>query len=161
MTQTSDPQTVDATPPTHPHRGRHVAVAKPRLEVGAELGPFVRETGFPAWNRYAAVNDEFIPIHMDDAAGQAAGYPGAFGMGNLQFAYLASLIRGWAGDSGRLVRLTCQFRGPDNKGTTVTAKGVIDAIRTEDGVTYADLTVWTEDQDGGKMAPGKAVVAFD
>ena len=40
------------------------------VTVGQELAPFVREAGFPAWNRYAAVNDEFIPIHMDDAAGQ-------------------------------------------------------------------------------------------
>jgi hypothetical protein len=41
-------------------------------KVGDELPPFVRTTGFDNWNRYAAVNDEFVPIHMDDDAGRAA-----------------------------------------------------------------------------------------
>ena len=40
-------------------------------EVGEEIPAFVRQTGFDNWNRYAAVNDEFVPIHMDDEAGQA------------------------------------------------------------------------------------------
>ena len=80
------------------------------VTVGQELTPFAREAGFPAWNRYAAVNDEFIPIHMDDTAGKEAGYSGAFGMGNLQWAYLHNLIREFlAGTGGRIVKLHCQF----------------------------------------------------
>jgi acyl dehydratase len=134
---------------------------QPRLVPGETLEPFVRQTGFPAWNRFAAVNDEFVPIHMDDDAGREAGYDGAFGMGNLQFAYLLNLLRNWAGDSARIVRVNCQFRNPDVKGTTVTAHGVDDTVREEDGVRYADLTVWTEDQHGNKLAPGSATVAFD
>ena len=51
------------------------------IHVGDELPVFQRATGLHHWNRYAAVNDEFVPIHMDDEAGQEAGYPSAFGMG--------------------------------------------------------------------------------
>ena len=37
-------------------------------------------------------HEEFVPIHMDDDAGRRAGNPGAFGMGNLQIAYLHALL---------------------------------------------------------------------
>ena len=45
---------------------------------------FTRSTALGNWNRFATVNDEFVQIYMDDDAGRAAGYPPAFGMGNLQ-----------------------------------------------------------------------------
>jgi acyl dehydratase len=128
--------------------------------IGEELPPFVRATGFAVWNRYAAVNDEFVPIHMDDEAGRGAGYPSAFGMGNLQWAYLHNLVRDWLGDRGRIVRLSCQFRGPNLRDQTVTARGIVDTVITDNGVVTAELTVWTEGQEGNKLAPGKATVVF-
>jgi acyl dehydratase len=131
------------------------------VTVGQELPPFAREAGFAAWNRYAAVNDEFIPIHMDDDAGRAAGYSGAFGMGNLQWAYLHCLLREWIGGTdGRIVRVQCQFRAASEKGHTVTAKGVVTGVREEGGERVVDLDVWTEIEDGTKLAPGTATVAF-
>ena len=84
---------------------------------------FVRTTGFHNWNRYAAVNDEFVPIHMDDEAGRAQGFPGAFGMGNLMWSYLHNLLRDWMGDDGRIVTMACSFRSPNNRGMTVEARG--------------------------------------
>jgi acyl dehydratase len=126
--------------------------------VGDELPPFVRTTGFENWNRYAAVNDEFVPIHMDDEAGRAAGYPTAFGMGNLQWAYLHNLVRDWLGGDGTIVSVACQFRAPNTRGMTVTARGVITAVHEENGRRLADLDIWTEDDQGRKLAPGSAVV---
>jgi acyl dehydratase len=131
------------------------------VTVGQELTPFAREAGFPAWNRYAAVNDEFIPIHMDDTAGKEAGYSGAFGMGNLQWAYLHVLLREFlAGSGGRIVKLHCQFRGASEQHHTVTAKGVVTAVREEGGERLVDLDVWTEIEDGTKLAPGTATVSI-
>lgn len=124
---------------------------------GTELAPFVRETGFATWNRYASVNDEFVSIHMDDEAGRAAGMPAAFGMGNLQWSYLHNLLRSWLGDHGRIVSLSCEFRAPNLKGT-VTARGTITAVRREDGNVLADLDVWTENADGKPIAKGTATV---
>ena len=80
-----------------------MAVDRDTVTVGTELPPFVRTTGFHNWNRYAAVNDEFVPIHMDDEAGRAQGFAGAFGMGNLMWSYLHNLVRDWMGDDGRIV----------------------------------------------------------
>src|SRR3954464_10210602 len=39
---------------------------------GGQLPPWSRKSAFMNWNRYAAVNDEFVYIHMDDEAGRAA-----------------------------------------------------------------------------------------
>ena len=131
------------------------------VTVGQQLPTFAREAGFPAWNRYAAVNDEFIPIHMDDEAGKQAGYPGAFGMGNLQWSWLHCLLREWLeGTAGRIVSVTCQFRGPSLKGETVAANGVVTAVREEAEEVHVDLEVWTEIGDGSRLAPGTATVAF-
>jgi acyl dehydratase len=131
------------------------------VTVGEQLTPFVRETGFANWNRYAAVNDEFVPIHMDDEAGRAAGYPTAFGMGNLQWAYLHNLVRNWLGEDGRIVSVTCQFRGPNVKGQTVTARGEVTAVEDAPDGRRVTLKVWTEQQDGNPLAPGEAVVVLD
>ncbi len=129
-------------------------------EIGYELPPFVRETGLENWNRYAAINDEFVGIHMDDEAGQAAGYATAFGMGNLQWSYLHNLLREWMGERGTIERLSCQFRGPNTKGQTVTAGGRVTAVHPGPERTEVELEVWTKDQKGDPLAPGSATVSF-
>jgi acyl dehydratase len=130
------------------------------LEVGYEIPPFVRQPGLHHWNRFAAVNDEFVPIHMDDDAGRAAGYPSAFGQGNLQWSFLHNVLRQWMGDDGNLERLTCTFRGANVKGQTVTARGRITAV-TEDGVRrIVELDVWTENEVGEPLAPGSARISL-
>ena len=54
------------------------------VNVGDTLPGWSRQTDFMSWNRYAAVNDEFVYMHMDDEAGRKAlNEQGAFGMGNL------------------------------------------------------------------------------
>jgi len=129
------------------------------LSVGDEIPPFERVTGFANWNRYAAVNDEFVPIHMDDGAGRKAGYPTAIGMGNLQWAFLHNVLREWMGDDGRIEEIACQFRAPNTKDQTVTARGRIEAIRLDGDRVLVDLTVWTE-MDGTDLAPGTATVSL-
>lgn len=140
-----------------------MTVTTDEIEVGLEIPPFVRKTGFPVWNRFAAVNDEFVPIHMDDEAGKAAGMAGAFGMGNLQWAYLHNVVRQWLGDRGRILSMDCQFRAVNTKGQTVTARGRVAALhaRPEGGGLHVDLDVWTEDQHGTALAPGHCSVLID
>jgi acyl dehydratase len=136
-----------------------VAATLGDVAPGLELPPLQRQPGLHHWNRYAAVNDEFVDIHMDDEAGRAAGYPSAFGMGNLQWAYLHNLLESWLGSRGRVVALSCQFRAPNVRGQTVTAHGRVTAVQPQPGGEIrADLAVWTEDQDGNRLAPGEATV---
>jgi acyl dehydratase len=130
------------------------------LKVGQPIPEMVRATGLDNWNRYAAVNDEFVPIHMDDAAGQAAGYPSAFGMGNLQWSYLHNVVRQWAGENATILAVSCTFRGANTQGQTVTAGGVITSVTRQGDHTVVELDIWTRNQDGGALAPGTASVRF-
>jgi acyl dehydratase len=130
------------------------------LSVGDEIPSFERATGFANWNRYAAVNDEFVPIHMDDGAGRDAGYPSAIGMGNLQWAFLHNVLREWMGDEGRIEQIACQFRSPNVKDQTVTARGRIETIRPQGDRVLVDLTVWTDVPGGDQLAPGTATVSL-
>lgn len=129
------------------------------LEVGHEIPEFSRTTGLHNWNRFAAVNDEFVDIHMDDEAGRTAGYPGAFGMGRLQHSYLHTLLDTWLGHEHRIVKLAAQFRGPNVRGL-VKARGRITAVTRDEGETLVDLDVWIEDGEGKVLAPGTATVAI-
>jgi hypothetical protein len=97
---------------------------------------------------------------MDDEAGRAAGYPSAFGMGNLQWAYLHNLLRQWLGDDGRILSIACEFRAANVQGQVVTAGGSVTAVQDEGDERIVDLDVWTEEQNGTKLAPGRATVAI-
>lgn len=131
------------------------------VAVGDAIAPQRRRSGFGSWNRYAAVNDEFVPIHMDEEAGRAAGLPGAIGMGNLQLAYLHNVVRDWLGERGRIERLECRFRAPNTRGQEVTARGVVTAVERGDDGVRVELDVWTEDEAGQRLAPGRCVVRLD
>jgi acyl dehydratase len=126
--------------------------------VGDELRSFARVGDLEAWNRYAAVNDEFVPIHMDHAAGRAAGFPGAIGMGNLQWAYLHNVVRAWLGDRGRIVRISCRFTAPWVNGATLTAGGRILASHEDAEERTLDLEIWASDDEGTVTAHGSATV---
>ena len=126
--------------------------------VGDPVPPFSRTTDLATLNRYAAVNYEFVPIHMDDEEGRKAGYPRAFGMGNLSTAYLLNALREWIGEEGTIRSLSVQFRRANLRDTTIRATGRVTAIRDERGERVIDLEVWTED-DEGRLAPGSATVS--
>jgi acyl dehydratase len=117
-------------------------------------------TGFAEWNRYAAVNDEFVPIHMDDAEGQRAGYPTAIAMGRLQWSYVHRLLRDELGDGGRIVSVSLQFRGPTLRGVGFTVSATVVATRASAHEQLVDLDVAIHDADGVLLAPGTATVAI-
>jgi acyl dehydratase len=128
--------------------------------VGTQLPEFVRTPGLEHWNRYAAANNEFVPIHMDDEAGRAVGFPSAFGMGNLLWAYLHILLREWMGLEARIIELKCEFRSPNVKGMRVSAHGVVREVDTDSAGSTVTIDVWTQDDHGKKLSPGTAVVRY-
>ena len=131
------------------------------VQVGDQLPEFVRTTGFGEWNRYAAVNDEFIPIHMDDEAGRAAGNDkGAFGMGNLRLAYLTNMLRAWIGDDGEIRSLTAQYKAMNQKGDQLRAVGEVVGKEMTGGDALVHLKIDVIDQNGASTTPGHATVVL-
>ncbi len=131
------------------------------VKVGDEIPSFVKQTDFMHWNRYAAVNDEFVYIHMDDEAGKNGGNAqGAFGMGNLRWAYLQNMLREWAGDEAELKEMSAQWRAINQKHDILTTTGKITEKKTENGENLVRLEINVMNQDGKGTAPGYAVIAL-
>jgi acyl dehydratase len=130
------------------------------VEIGQEIPAFVRETDFMSWNRYAAVNEEFVYIHMDDEAGKAAGQGAAFGMGNLRWAYVLNALRAWIGDEAEVRELSLQFRAVNHKHDVLRTSGVVTEKKQENGENLVVLEVNVLNQKDEKTAPGRAVVVL-
>ncbi len=126
------------------------------VDVGASVPSFVRTTGLQNWNRYAAVNDEFIDIHMDDESARAVGMPGVFGMGNLRIAYLHNMLRDWVGDAGDIAEFRCEFRGTNLKGDTLTGHGSVTDVQHR----LVSLELGVTNQDGAETTPATATVVL-
>ncbi|MBM4410727.1 MAG: hypothetical protein FJ037_05300 [Chloroflexi bacterium] len=131
------------------------------VKVGDEIPAWSRTTDFMNWNRYAAVNDEFVYIHMDDEAGRAAlNERGAFGMGNLRYTYMLDALRDWIGDEAVIREVGLQFRAINQKHDTLTVTGKITDMRVEDGEHRVYLDMNVVNQDGQPTCPGHAVVVL-
>ncbi len=131
------------------------------VEVGDEIPKWVKQTDFMHWNRYAAVNDEFVYIHMDDESGKNAGNAqGAFGMGNLRWAYLHNMLREWAGDEAEMKEMSVQYRAINQKHDTLSCTGKITEKKTEKGEHLVRLDINVINQDGKGTTPGYAVISL-
>ena len=130
------------------------------VEIGQEIPAFERTTDFMNWNRYAAVNDEFVFVHMDDEVGKAAGQGAAFGMGNLRWAYVINALQDWIGDEAEIRELSMQFRAINHKHDVLSARGIVSAKSVEDGEHLVTLDINVVNQDGAATAPGTAVVVL-
>ena len=138
-----------------------MAVDRNAVTVGTELPVLVRTTGFDNWNRYAAVNDEFVYIHMDDEAGRAGlNEQGAFGMGNLRYAYIVNALQAWIGDEAEVREIGCQFRAINQKNDVLTVVGRVTGKTIEDGEHRVLLDIDVVNQNGEPTCPGKAVVVI-
>jgi acyl dehydratase len=130
------------------------------VEVGQQLPEFTRKTDFDNWNRFAAVNDEFISIHMDDEMARAMGQPGAIGMGNLRWTYLLNALRDWAGDEVEIVNMNVQFRGTNLKNDVLRTRAVVAEKKTENGRNLVVLDIDVLNQNDENTTPGQATIAL-
>jgi len=131
------------------------------VSVGDELPAWSRETGLVNWNRFAAVNDEFYDVHMDDSAARAAENPqGAFGMGMMRFSYLHNLLRSWAGEDADIRELGCRYRAVNQKGDVLRVTGRVTGMRIEGDDHLVDIALDVINQDGESTTPGHAIVAL-
>lgn len=130
------------------------------VTVGQELVPFQRKTGIENWNRYAAVNDEFMPVHMDVDAARDRGEKDVYGMAGLRQAYFHCLLRNWLGDDAEIRRISCKHLGINFKNDTLTAKGRVEGTRVSGAEHLVDIHLAVENQSGEVLDTGKATVVL-
>ncbi|MDH4146081.1 MAG: MaoC/PaaZ C-terminal domain-containing protein [Acidimicrobiia bacterium] len=110
---------------------------------------------------YCAGSGDFNPLHWDQSFEQARQIGDNIVHGRMKWSTLGQVVADWVGDSGWVKSVSCQYRGMDMQGAEWQAKGVVTAKREENGLKLVDVDVWTENADGQKTTPGKAVVVLN
>jgi acyl dehydratase len=106
--------------------------------------------------QYAGASGDYNPLHTDDRfTTEVAGYPSVFAHGMLTMGMTGRVLTDWFGVEG-LTNYGVRFVKQVWPGDTLTATATVTAVRQEDGVTLADLTVETKNQDGDVVLSGTA-----
>lgn len=130
------------------------------VSVGDELPVIVKEPDTRQLVMYAGASGDFVAIHYDKDVAQAAGHDKVIIHGALKSAWLAELVTKWIGHSGRLLKLSVQYRGIDYPGDKLTCRARVTACRLEGGVGIVVLEIGLENGEGQVTTPGTAVVAL-
>jgi acyl dehydratase len=128
------------------------------VNVGDELPTLVKEVSRAQLVLYCAGSGDFNPLHWDASYPQAQAIGDNIIHGRMKFASLGELVSNWMGHTGMVRKISCQYRGMDMQGTTITCKGHVTAKREEGGKKYIDIEMWTENAQGQKTTPGSATV---
>ena len=100
------------------------------------------------------------PMHVDDEFAKNAGYPGVFAHGMLSMGYLGELLHRAAGGVAHVRKFRARFAKLTWPGDVVSCKGVVTAVREENGHKVVDCDVWTETQTGERKVVGSATLAL-
>jgi 3-hydroxybutyryl-CoA dehydratase len=88
---------------------------------------------------YAGASGDFNPIHIDPEFGKKVGLGGAILQGLCTLAFASKTVTDWAGDPGRLKKLTCRFASPVFMEDRLSLKGEVREV--SGGRAVIDLKV--------------------
>lgn len=117
------------------------------LAVGTEIPSLAKVVTREDILAYAEASGDHNPLHQDDEAAIAAGFPGIITHGMFTMAHLASCLVRWAGDPAALKRLRAAFRAPVYMGETIVAGGRVKSL--DPSTRTALLDVWVTVERGG------------
>ena len=106
--------------------------------------------------KYAGASGDFYQIHYDKDFALGNGLPGVILHGALKNAFLGHLMTDFAGELGWLRKLGVQYRGMDQPGTKVVARGKVSKKYIDGGHNMVDCEIWLENAKGEKTTPGSA-----
>ena len=123
------------------------------VALGDELPPLRKVVTGESVKAYADAGGDQNPLHQDDEAARAAGFPGVIAHGMFTMAHLVTCITNWTGDPAALKRIRAQFRAPVFMGETMEAGG---RVAGKDPSGRVVLDVWvTVERDGATEYPIK------
>lgn len=113
------------------------------------------------WNRFAAVNDEFVDLHMSSEAARAAGLPDVIGMGYLRLHYLEVALETAAAGLSRelgamfhVAELACRFTALNRCGDRLT----VWARHDDDDAGRVRVDLGVRNQDQVETTPARAIL---
>ena len=128
------------------------------VQEGMKMPSLVKTPTTRQLVQYAGASGDFYQIHYDKDFAQGNGLDGPILHGALKNAFLAQLVTDWMGHGGTLKSLSCQYRGMDVPGDTLTCRGRVSRKYVEDGRQMVDCEIWVENGKGERTTPGSATV---
>ena len=128
------------------------------VETGSELPSLEKNPTTRQLVQYAGASGDFYQIHYDKDFAQANGLPGVILHGALKNAFLGQLMSDFAGELGWLRKLTVQYRGMDQPGAKITARGKVTKKYVDGQDHVVECEIWLENAKGEKTTPGSATV---
>lgn len=128
------------------------------INEGDALPELRKRPGVTQLVKYAAGSGDFNPLHHDFNFPQAKQLGSIIVHGRFKYAALGELVSNWLAHRGRVVKISCQYRGMDFPDRELVCRGKVARKWEEDGRKLVELSVWTEDDKGKKTTPGQATV---
>jgi len=122
------------------------ATAEPRT-----FGPLTRQM----FVRYSGASGDLNPMHYDDTAATAAGFPSVFSQGMHQAALLATFATDWLG-AGNLRRFSVRFREQVWPGDVLTCSATVTSVTPVDHARLVTIDLVCVRQTGGTALAGSA-----
>jgi acyl dehydratase len=128
---------------------------------GTEVPPLtIDEIPTEPMKTVAALLEDSNPIHWDADAVRGLGMgEKVVNQGPNNMAYVVNMLVAWAGSPEAVRNLRVRFLGNVLGGDAVTARGVVKAVREENGERLADVDVWLERSAEDRVLDGTAIVA--
>jgi len=133
------------------------------VELDYELPPIKTEVTQEMITRFACGSLDFNPIHIDPVWAKKVnllGFGKTIAHGQWTIAKLTQVVTNWCyADGGRLKSIDIKLIRPVFVGDTITFSGNIVAKhpRTNE-MSFVDVELWAENQNGEKVAVGMAQV---
>ena len=128
--------------------------ATAHLTPGDEIPPLRRVVTAADVAAYAEAGGDRNPLHLDDGAARAAGFPGVIAHGMFTMGHMAACAVAWAGDPAAILRISAQFRAPVSMGDEITATGRIKEVDHIADTVVLEMWV-TLERDGQTEQPIK------
>lgn len=130
------------------------------IKEGDTIPELQKTPGVTQLVKYAAGSGDFNPLHHDYQFPQSKAIGTIIVHGRFKYATLGECVSNWMGHSGRIRKISCQYRGMDFPDKIITCKGVVNRMWEENGEKLAEVKVWIENEEGKTTTPGTVIVAF-
>ena len=131
-----------------------------KVQIGDTIGPLDKEVTTRQLVQYAGASGDYYEIHYDKDFAVQNELPGIIVHGALKNAFLAELVTNWMGEEGKLLELTCQYRGMDVPNDTLRCEGTVSGKSKENNHNIVECDLWITNGKSEKTTFGSAKVSL-
>jgi acyl dehydratase len=130
------------------------------VQVGQELPELRKHPTTRQLAKWAGASTDYAEIHYDKDFAQSHGLPMVVVHGQLAASFLCELVTDWISPRGKVKKFGFSYRGMNFPGEDLVCKGRVTGKHADNGTSYAEVEVWTENPRGDRTVIGSAVVSL-